>query len=286
MYRPPRSAKNKLKVTTFLDNFDEFLNSVDLLPGRIVLVGDFNVHYDIPNKSDVRRLSTTLASANFVQHITGPTHRCGHTLDLVITRQDDLLIKKYVIDRCHFTIDHFMINCVLDLPKPSAESVTYTIRKYKQIDHDAFSKDLNTRMCDISNHDYTNVNDLLTDYNIACLDVLNQHAPSSTKTRKVKHRPAWYNEDVDIARRERRRCERRWRKARSDASRKDYLAAKQNVNDIIREAKTAHYSDRLNSCSVKDMFKTVNELLNKNNRALPDTDCSVDLVNDFGKLFI
>ena len=30
-----------------------------------------------------------LASNGLVQHIIGPTHRCEHTLDLVITRQDE-----------------------------------------------------------------------------------------------------------------------------------------------------------------------------------------------------
>lgn len=34
------------------------------------------------------------------------------------------------------------------------------------------------------------------------------------------------------------------------------------------------------------MFKTVNELLNKTNKAVPDTDSPVDLANDFGRFFI
>jgi hypothetical protein len=286
VYRPPPSTENGLKVNTFLEQFDEFMSCVDLLPGRVILLGDFNIHYDLPSKSDVNRFSTILESADFVQHITGPTHRCGHTLDLVITRQDDPLIKKFVTDRYHFPKDHYMINCILDLPKPSAESVTHTMRKYKQIDHDAFSKDLNARMCDISNREYAEVNDLLTDYSKACLDVLDQHAPLSTKIVTVKHRPAWYNDNVASARRERRRCERKWRKTRTDASGEYYVTSKQTVNETIRTAKVAYYNDRLNTCSIKDMHKTVNELLNNNSKALPDTDCPEDLANDFGKFFV
>ncbi len=286
VYRPPPSPVNKLRVTTFLEHFDEFLSCVDLLPGRIILLGDFNIHYDLPNKSDVRQFSTILESTDFEQHIIGPTHRSGHTLDLVITRHDDHLIKKYVIDRYHFPKDHYMINCVIDLPKPSVESVTYTMRNYKQIDHDAFSKDLASRMCVISNKEYASVNDLLTEYNKTCLDVLDHHAPLSTKTRTVKHRPSWYNEDVASARRERRHWERKWRKTGMDVDRQEYMKSKQNVNDTIRIAKTAYYNDRLNTCSIKDMYKTVNELLNNNNRALPDTDCPADLANDFGNFFV
>ena len=35
-----------------------------------------------------------LDSANLVQHVSGPTHRRGHTLDLIITRKDESLIKE------------------------------------------------------------------------------------------------------------------------------------------------------------------------------------------------
>ena len=109
VYRIPPFTENQLKVPNFLENFDEFVSLVDLLPGKILLLGDLNVHYDVPSKSDVRRFSTILASNGLVQHIIGPTHRCGHTLDLVITRQDEQLVKRYTIDREQFPKDHFMI---------------------------------------------------------------------------------------------------------------------------------------------------------------------------------
>ena len=75
----------------FLENFKEFVSLVDLLPGKILLLEDFNVHYDLPTKSDVRRFPTMLTSNGLEQHIIGPTHTCGHTFDLVITRQDEQL---------------------------------------------------------------------------------------------------------------------------------------------------------------------------------------------------
>ena len=76
VYRTPPSTSNDLKVAEFLENFDEFMDLVDLLPGKILMVGDFNVHCDIPNKWDVRRFSTSLISSELAQHIIGPTHRC------------------------------------------------------------------------------------------------------------------------------------------------------------------------------------------------------------------
>ncbi len=110
-----------------------YYSCVDLLPGRIILLSDLNIHYDLPNKSDVRQFPPfwRLQTLNNISLVL----LTGHTLDLVITRHDDHLTKKYVIARYHFPKDHY---CVIDLSKPSVESVTYTMRNYRQIDHDSF----------------------------------------------------------------------------------------------------------------------------------------------------
>ena len=69
------------------------------------------------------------------------------------------------------------------------------------------------------------------DYNKCCSDVLDKHAPPTIKQRVEKHRPGWYGDSVDSARRERRRCERKWRKTGSPLHFVEYTAAKQGVKD-------------------------------------------------------
>ena len=114
-------------------------------------------------------------------------------------------------------------HCVLDIPKPSADKVTYTFRKYQLINHDEFSKDLKVRIHDIECREFENVNiNLLTEYNLSCSEVLDKHAPPVIKTRNVRYHPAWYDESVQNARRERRRCERKWRKSRTDIDYEQY----------------------------------------------------------------
>ena len=54
-----------------------------------ILIGDFNVHWDCEEDSERMELATLLNDYDLVQHVNGPTHECGHTLDLVITRQED-----------------------------------------------------------------------------------------------------------------------------------------------------------------------------------------------------
>ena len=57
-----------MKASDFLENYDEFVSGVDLLPGKILLVGDFNMHYDMPFKSDVSRFAIILTSAGLAQY--------------------------------------------------------------------------------------------------------------------------------------------------------------------------------------------------------------------------
>ena len=52
------------------------------------------------------------------QHVKGSTHEGGHTLDLVITRKHDDIIKNApVIDR--FISDHVAVLCPLNSVKPT-----------------------------------------------------------------------------------------------------------------------------------------------------------------------
>ena len=60
----------------FLVEFEEFAPAVDLPPGRQVLVflGDFNVHYDCPWKSEVKVFTTNIASLTINSLLAQLTH--------------------------------------------------------------------------------------------------------------------------------------------------------------------------------------------------------------------
>ena len=53
-YRPPMSNKNKLTNEMFLDEFSDFVARLATISGRFILMGDFNVHMDLPDDAFVR----------------------------------------------------------------------------------------------------------------------------------------------------------------------------------------------------------------------------------------
>ena len=61
--------------------------------GKLLLIGDFNIHIDEATEPDTITFLDFLDSFNLTNHVQWPMHRSGHTLDLFISNQDDTSIK-------------------------------------------------------------------------------------------------------------------------------------------------------------------------------------------------
>ena len=86
-----------------------------------LIAGDFNFHLDDLDNRHVKQFVDILDGFGLQQHVKGPTHKKGHTLDLIITRlvmgPDDALVQRVKVrDPC--IADHFTVHCELHLQKP------------------------------------------------------------------------------------------------------------------------------------------------------------------------
>jgi endonuclease/exonuclease/phosphatase family metal-dependent hydrolase len=63
------------------------------LPANVLILGDFNIHWDTEHDIERQQLSDLLVSSGSTQHVNFVTHTGGHTLDYVITRDADNRIK-------------------------------------------------------------------------------------------------------------------------------------------------------------------------------------------------
>ena len=62
---------------------------------NLLVAGDFNFHMDNISNNDTRRFLDLLEVADLKQHVEGPTHVAGHTIDLLITRSSDTFSEQY-----------------------------------------------------------------------------------------------------------------------------------------------------------------------------------------------
>ena len=74
-----------------------------------MIVGDFNIHVDDSTDIQAAKLHDIIASHSLNQHVTSPTHTQGHTLDLVITH-DNQTISVYPVDPPLLS-DHSFVVC-------------------------------------------------------------------------------------------------------------------------------------------------------------------------------
>ena len=82
VYRPPGGVS----VGFFLEKFSSLLQETVICPEELLIYGDFNFHMDEKAHWDATRFGELLDLFNLKQHLCVPTHKRGHILDLVITR--------------------------------------------------------------------------------------------------------------------------------------------------------------------------------------------------------
>ena len=131
------------------------------------------------------------------------THTSGHTLDFLITREEDDLFAS--TSPGDIIADHSTVLAKLEVRRPHIVRKKMTYRKVKAIDREAFK-------IDIANHKAlrtlpSNVNSSVQCYNQTLSTILDTHAPVKVKVIAQRHNVPWYNEKIAEAKREKRKCE-------------------------------------------------------------------------------
>ena len=287
VYRPPPSKSNKLSLSLFFEEFPRLLEDLTTASGSLLMAGDFNFHVDDVHDSAPSRFLNLLEAFGFKQNGSEPTHRSGHTLDLIITRAEEDVAS-------HFSVfdpaisDHSAVSCKLSLPKTAFERREVCYRKLKSIDIGKLREDIeNSPLADpvsVSG----DLDDLICQYNTVLSELLEKHAP--LKKHMVTLRPAalWYTDAIRTEKRKRRKLERRWRASGLTVHREVYVNQCKLVNKCIFDAKMGYYSALIeeNDSDPKKLFSNFDKVLHrKAERKFPHSDDVKSLANAFADYF-
>ena len=291
IYRIPPSKENKLSKSSFLGEFNSFLEKISISKERILLLGDFNIHWDDKSNSETANFRNLVDSFNLQQHVEFQTHELGHTLDLILSRTDENLVKT-----CYGTeyiSDHIVINTILAIAKPNFKRKTIKFRKYKDIPIKEFSEEIEK---DFQNNKNTeNVNDLVDSYNRILSEKIDKFAPEREKCVVLREKVPYFSDDVKKAKIEKRKTERLWRKSMkykkdniSDL-RKQFKASRTKLTNILEASKKTYYMDKIQNCgkNQKQLYQVLNSLLKRScDQDLPDHTSDSQLVNKFNGFFV
>ncbi|XP_072177812.1 uncharacterized protein [Diadema setosum] len=253
-----------------------------MLTGDLLVVGDFNVHIDVLRNRETRQFLSSVKAAGLQQHVTGPTHNMGHTLDLIMSRKESCLVSKCSVSDKALS-DHFNVGCILKREKPDPQKKTTTSRNFRQLDRKSFGQDLLTTLSDLTTDDSSSAID---SYNQTIRRVLDVHCPASTRTRKQRPCVPWYDSTVHEARQKRRKLERKWRKTRAPCDRELFVKQKNHATQVIQTAKRSFYTDVFLSSNPKSLYTTLHSLLGTaDKQQLHASDDDLQLSNEFADYF-
>ena len=282
VYRPHNSPNHqRVPISTFLREFSSYMEPIILTKEPLIIVGDFNIHVDIPTDTDAVKFLDLLDSLALFQHVTVPTHIHGHTLDLVLSRKMEDIIASPP-SACHYISDHAAIRCHVAIGKSNYHVKKISFRKIKSIDIGNLTRDVGlTGLCERGKESPTNSLDLdafVHDYNTTLSRVLDQHAPLKTKTVQSRPKVPWYSNEIAEAKRRRRKAEKRWKRTKLPADLNALKKHKNYVTYISTRAKRAFYTDFVseNSDDQRKLFRATRSLLIPNNTTL---------ANDIGRYF-
>ncbi|KAJ8035198.1 hypothetical protein HOLleu_22342 [Holothuria leucospilota] len=136
------------------------------------------MYVDRPSASDVSHFPSTVENVGFYQHESGPTHIHGHTLDLVLSHQEDNLIVKCSVDS--LLSDHYVISFCMQCPTPVTHKIKIMSRKLNSVNKMEYQSDLSAsfRFAALG----VDVNDLTVFYNGVTRSILDSHAPVKAST--------------------------------------------------------------------------------------------------------
>ena len=129
VYRPTRSQKNRATVSTFFNEFSLLLESVNLTSSYLLINGDLNFHMDVSDNVSASAFRDLLESAGLKQHVSFPTHRCGHTLDFILDRQADNVLSAFSA-RSDLPSDHYAVLCTIAFQRPKTNQSQVVFRKF------------------------------------------------------------------------------------------------------------------------------------------------------------
>ena len=197
LYRPPAGSSS-----VFLNEFAIIKRTVVYAVPLIVL-GDINIHLDNVTSPAAVGLTNILADFDVVQHVTGPTHTGGHTLDVFITR---IGTHPHVTVEQPIASDHSMITAVVkfeDVARP--ETPTTVRRNWQLFDVDAFKNDLAN--ADLVVRPSENCNEFFALYDRTLKALLDKHAPLRPAVVRRRQSAPWYNAECRRVKAKTRRLE-------------------------------------------------------------------------------
>ena len=271
LYRTPPSKKNKLKNSDFLNEYPDLLDHVNLLRGKSIILGDFNVQFNNKNHYLTKQVVDITDSFDFQQAVNNPTfYRSGNIVDWVLYKESDDLLISCELNHL-LSSDHAAVICQMNLDRPPRLPIFKKIREIKNINTPAFKADVKAV---VDQHGPNITADIL---DAGLRNILDKHAPAVEKKVSDKNDP-WIPpiaDELRHAKQLRRKAERRQKKTGLNIDFHILKERQSEVVTIIDAAKEKYLCAKIeNSKDSKSFYRNTNQILGKTSEKIFPNDIS------------
>ena len=271
-----------IPISVFHEEFAELLELYTVLHDSFIIAGDINIHVETQESSSLR-LHEQLELFDLKQHVIGPTHIAGHTLDVVITQNCDSLIEDVVVTK-YDTSHHFMINFKFKITPKEIFTKTLTCRNTKKVNTEQFRNDVSAGLASLQ--DNNDIKTKINCYNETMKNIVDNHAPQKRRTVKLVTRAPWFDAEYAALRKRRRKAEKKYKQTGSDEHKNVYNSLRKETTALASTKKKSYIDEKLKTNNPKELYNVVNQLLDNNEETvLPSFSSEVELANKFSEFF-
>ena len=269
-----------------MQEFTSLIESLISSPSEFVITGDFNLHVDDPASPPAASFLSVLDHFDLSQHVTFPTHKAGHTLDLLVARASAGMIGP-VECSMPFIFDHHAILSALLIPrKTRAPRLTKTVRSIKSINISDFCNDILSS--DIFKVPVTTLQSYLETFTSTLSSLLDKHAPLKNISCSSKTQKPFITPDIRSEKAKRSKLETIYRKSRRPSDFQNFRKQSILVHKLISDSRRSYYRSLIlaHKDYPRKLWSTLNSLLSRNMpQCLPSFSCASTLAASFLKFF-
>ncbi|XP_029439716.1 uncharacterized protein LOC115079905 [Rhinatrema bivittatum] len=257
VYCPPKLLDNNISPLI------EFLISNINTKKPVIILGDFNLHTDAnPRSSSCETLLDMLSSLNFILQVNNPTHKAGHTLDLIFTNN---FMNSSISHNPVPWSDHHLLLCKSQTNFNNPTNNNSSKKSFKFRPPYQINLLLQELGLQLANLDLSNINNAIQSWSSITETTANNINPEKIKHLKNKKeiQNPWFNTTLKNMKSALRKTEKEWQKNKLPATLQKYRSQLAAYKKSIQNTKRNYFGNKIinSSNKPKSLFNFVNNLI-------------------------
>ena len=281
VYRPP-----SLSVSDFISDFSSLIDFLNTFPSELIISGDFNIHVDQTSSTASCNFQSLLDSSDLKQHVSFPTHKYGHTLDLLLSRNTSNIISS-VEWTIPFISDHYTVHATINVPtKTRPPLIKKLVRSFRKIDINQFSNDIFNSVLHSSSP--SSLDSYFQLFTSTLSSILDKHAPQKLVSSYPRESKPYITPEILSAKSLRSKFETIYRRTKLESDKLIFKTQAHLVAKLITLSRRTFYRSLINKHKnqPRQLWSTLNSLLNrKSPPTLPTTESYPVLAKSFLNFF-